>query len=149
MNKPLSLYLDSSTIGGYFDDAFKTATAQLWKRWEAHEYVFHASVLVDFEITRAPRRVRDLFAKTFSPGTLLPLTREADSLAQRYLAEKIVPAAFADDALHVAIAVTHAIPYIVSWNFKHLVNIRREAGFNAVNVLLGHPLVRIVSPLEL
>jgi len=38
---------------------------------------------------------------------------------------------------------------IVSWNFHHLVNLRREAGFNAVNLLQGYPAVRIVSPLEL
>jgi hypothetical protein len=37
----------------------------------------------------------------------------------------------------------------VSWNFKHLVNIRREDGFNAVNVLRGRPQVRIVSPKEI
>jgi hypothetical protein len=36
--------------------------------------------------------------------------------------------------------------YLVSWNFKHLANVRREAGFNAVNVLQGYPPVRIISP---
>ncbi len=34
-------------------------------------------------------------------------------------------------------------------HFQHLVNLRREAGFNRVNILLGYPSVRIVSPLEL
>jgi hypothetical protein len=38
---------------------------------------------------------------------------------------------------------------IVSWNFRHLANLRREAGFNAVNLLQGYPQVRILSPLEL
>jgi hypothetical protein len=37
----------------------------------------------------------------------------------------------------------------VSWNFKHLVNVRREEAFNAVNLLRGWPLVRIVSPKEI
>ena len=64
------------------------------------------------------------------------------------MVQKVVPARYVDDARHVAIAVNHAIPYVVSWNFKHLVNVRREAGFNAVNVLHGYPSVRIISPLE-
>ena len=37
----------------------------------------------------------------------------------------------------------------MSWNFRHLVNVRRLAGFNAVNLLQGWPPVRIVNPLEL
>ncbi len=33
------------------------------------------------------------------------------------------------DARHVAIATTHGIGIIVSWNFKHLANYQRESGF--------------------
>jgi hypothetical protein len=38
---------------------------------------------------------------------------------------------------------------VVSWNFKHLANIKREAGFNAVNLLHGWPQMRILTPLQL
>jgi hypothetical protein len=147
--KPLKLYLDSSTIGGYYDAAFKEATALLWKQWQSGLYEFQASILVEIELRRAPQHVQDLFAQTFDPADLLPFTDEADALATAYMEQKVVPAKFIDDARHVAIAVTHAIPYVVSWNFKHLVNVRREVGFNAVNVLHGYPPIRIVSPLEL
>ena len=41
------------------------------------------------------------------------------------------------------------LQYLVSWNFRHLVNVQREAGFNAVNLLQGYPPIRIVNPLEL
>jgi len=37
---------------------------------------------------------------------------------------------------------------VVSWNFKHLVQLRRIRGFHAVNVLRGYPLIEIRSPLE-
>lgn len=56
---------------------------------------------------------------------------------------------FADDARHAALGTVHGIRLLVSWNFRHLVNVRREAGFNAVNLLQGHPPIRIVSPKEL
>ena len=41
------------------------------------------------------------------------------------------------------------IDYLVSWNFWHLVNVEREKGFNAVNLLQGYRSIRIVNPLEL
>jgi hypothetical protein len=46
-------------------------------------------------------------------------------------------------------ATVHGVRLIVSWNFKHLVNVRREDGFNAVNILHGWPPVRIISPKEI
>jgi hypothetical protein len=44
------------------------------------------------------------------------------------------------------VAATDAL---VSWNFKHLVQLRRIRGFHAVNVLRGYPLIEIRLPLEL
>lgn len=49
----------------------------------------------------------------------------------------------------MAIATEEGLEVIVSWNFRHLANPRREAGFNAVNLLQGYPQVRLLSPLEL
>ena len=68
---------------------------------------------------------------------------------QEYLKAGVVSAKFADDARHVALCTVHRINYLVSWNFRHLVNVRREAGFNAVNLLQGYPPVSIVNPKEL
>ena len=72
-----------------------------------------------------------------------------EQLAEAYLAAGVVPRKFTDDALHVAMVSVHGIRLIVSWNFKHLVNVRREDGFNAVNLLEGWPQIRIVSPKEI
>ena len=148
MKTPI-LYLDTSVIGGYFDDEFKEATRELWRQMEAGKYRFVTSPLVKQEAARAPEEVRHLLTSTFTQDDLLPLSLEAEELAAAYMAQKVVPAKYEDDALHVAIAVVGGIQVIVSWNFKHLVNFQREAGFNGVNLLQGYPSVRILSPLEL
>ena len=57
-----------------------------------------------------------------------------------------MPARFAADAQHVAVCVVARLDFLVSWNFRHLTNARREAGFNAVNILQGYRPVRIVAP---
>jgi len=77
---------------------------------------------------------------------MLPLTAEALELARHYLAQKVVPNDYTDDARHVAVCSVARLDFLVSWNFKHLANVRRESGFNAVNVLQGYPPVRIVAP---
>ena len=147
--KIVTLYLDSSVLGGYFDDAFEEATRTLWRQMKQGRFHFVSSLLVDQEISAAPERVQKLMAETFTQADLLPYTQAAEELAAAYLAQKVVPAKFADDARHVAIAVVNGVGIVASWNFKHLVNLQREAGFNAVNLLQGCPAVRIVSPLEL
>lgn len=148
--KPLPVYLDSSVIGGYYDDEFQGTTRTLWKQMALGRFRFVASALLQQEIEGAPARVRRLMERTFADAeAILPVTVEAVSLAAAYLEGKVVPATYADDARHVSIAVVHGVTVIASWNFRHLVNLRREAGFNSVNILLGYPSVRIVSPLEL
>lgn len=141
-----SLYLDTSVIGGYFDAAFMADTRALWRLKEAGRFRFVSSVLVDQEIARAPEQVRALLHDAFDPADLLPMTTEALELAGHYLAHRVVPVTFTDDARHVAVCTVARLDYLVSWNFKHLANVRRESGFNAVNLLQGYPPVRIVAP---
>ncbi|MCF6313733.1 MAG: type II toxin-antitoxin system VapC family toxin [Verrucomicrobiales bacterium] len=147
--RTLDLYLDTSVIGGYFDEEFKEATQNLWHERDLGFYRFVTSPLVDQEISGAPENVRDLLSSTFTQNEILPITLEVRELALAYMQQEVVPVRYADDALHVAIATVHQIKLIVSWNFKHMVNYQRESGFNSVNLLQGYPSIRILSPLEL
>ena len=117
---------------------------------EAGQCRFTVSVVTQQEAALAPPDVVELFARTFPEDSLLlSLTDRAEQLAQAYVAAGILTAKYIDDARHLAIATTHGIGIIVSWNFKHLANYQRESGFNRVNSVYGHPAVRIISPSEL
>jgi hypothetical protein len=107
------------------------------------------SIIAEAELTNAPSNVRELFKETFDASNILDTSIQIEELAQAYLAAEVVSPKFADDALHVAMATVHRVRFLVSWNFKHLVNVRREDGFNAVNLLQGWPPIRIVSPKEI
>ncbi len=146
----LTVYLDNSVLGGYFDAEFREPTRRLWQMAQAGECRLVASVVTQGEATLAPPEVVRLFARTFPDDTvLLELTPRAEELAQAYLTAGVVSAKYIDDARHVAIATTHGIGVLVSWNFRHLANYRREAGFNRVNMESGYPVIRIISPLEI
>lgn len=82
--------------------------------------------------------------------TLLAWLPEADDLSEAFVREKAAPPSKPEDARHVAIAVAHGLDVLVSWNFRHIVNLRREERFNAIALLAGyHHELRIVSPKEL
>ncbi len=145
-----TLYLDTSVIGGYFDDEFKDATQELWQQMEQGRFRFVTSVVTAQEISTAPEHVRDHYANTFnSPEMIIGLSDEMEDLAEAYLKQGVVPLKYEDDANHVAACTVARLDYLVSWNFKHLVNVEREKGFNAVNLLQGYPPICIVNPLEL
>ena len=92
------------------------------------------------------RGVRKFMHANFGPERTLSRSDKGEELARAYLAQNVVPSAFIDDARHVAECSIARLDYLVSWNFKHLANVRRESGFNAVNILQGYPPVRIVPP---
>lgn len=144
------LYLDTSVIGGYHDPEWMADTRELWRQRAAGMWQFVASGLVAQEVIGAPAEVRQLFEDTFDRArNLLAVTDEIEDLAQHYLEARVVSLRYADDARHVALCTVHRTNHLVSWNFRHLVNVRRSAGFNAVNLLQGYPPVSIVNPKEL
>src|SRR5215213_9479832 len=143
------LYLDTSVIGGYFDAEWMADTRELWRQARAGKWRLLTSIVAEREVHNAPEEVRRHFAANFDATNILDTSDETEMLAEAYLAAGVVTPKFLDDALHVAMASVHGIRFIVSWNFKHLVNVRREDGFNAVNLVAGWPPIRIVSPKEL
>lgn len=148
--KVRTLYLDTSVIGGCFDDEWAEPTRELFRLAGTGFFVLVTSVVAVRELVNAPLQVRAHFASAFpDPARILELNAEVESLAHAYIEAGVVTPKYVDDARHVAVATVHEIGIVVSWNFQHLVNLRREAGFNGVNLLRGFSPVRIVSPLEL
>ncbi|MBI4026011.1 MAG: hypothetical protein HY360_13580 [Verrucomicrobia bacterium] len=108
------------------------------------------SKLVEEELRPAPepKRGRMTAALNEIPLKVLEVPAAASELADFYLSAGIVPVRFKNDALHVATAVWHRLDIVVSWNMKHLVNVRKVARINEVNGRHGFPLIRIHTPEE-
>ncbi|GHS94965.1 hypothetical protein FACS1894139_02430 [Planctomycetales bacterium] len=149
--KTQRIYIDTSVVGGYFDDEFAAATQALFARLAAGEVVFVVSDMLDEELTDAPQRVRELLDRYNKPNSLefVEQTDEVEALANRYIAEKVVGEASVDDCRHIALATVNRVDAIASWNFKHIVNLDRIRGYNGVNLKNGYSSVEIRSPQEL
>jgi len=144
------IYIDTSVVGGCFDEEFKEATTKLFERLVNKEVVFVVSDLLDLELLNAPSYVREhLFQYSADSFQRVELTEEAVTLADRYIEEKVVGKTSVEDCRHIAFATIHKVDVLASWNFKHIVNLERIKGYNAVNLRLGYAMIEIRSRKDL
>lgn len=143
------LYIDTSVFGGYFDEEFKEQTIPLFERIRVGELAILFSSVTQDELEYAPANVKELVNRLSADQTeYLELSDEAVDLAKAYIAEKVVGETSFADCLHIALATIHHADYLVSWNFKHIVNIDRISGYNGVNIKKGYKQLDIRSPRE-
>jgi predicted nucleic acid-binding protein len=147
--RKLKIYIDTSVIGGYFDQEFENETKELFDKFINQEYDLVISDLTRSELIGAPENVKTLFQTLGLSPELVSITAEAIALANEYMKEKVVGETSKDDCLHIALATTNKVDILVSWNFKHIVNIKRIRGYNAINIMNGYPIIEIRSPKEI
>ena len=81
--------------------------------------------------------------------TLPEATEDAAELTQRLLDLEAVTHNAADDAAHIAIAVTNGVDYLVTWNFQHIANAAMRSRIDHVCLQLGYDPTAICTPNEL
>ena len=145
----LRIYVDTSVIGGCFDEEFAAASIRVIEGVRRNEFVRMVTELVFSELNRAPEPVRAILATlTVSTVEQIELTAEVMALRDAYLAAGIVGPLSADDATHVAAATVARADAIVSWNFRHIVRLDKMKAYNQINLLHGYGILTIVSPKE-
>ncbi len=144
------IYIDTSVVGGYYDEEFKEATIKLFQRLENNEVLFVVSDLLDLELLNAPLHVRNLL-NNYSNDKFerVQLTEESVSLAEMYINENVVGKTSIEDCRHIALATINKVDVLASWNFKHIVNLDRIRGYNSVNLRHGYSMIEIRSPKDL
>ena len=143
----LRLYLDTSVFGGFFDDEFSEHTIPLFERISKGEFILIYSTITQEELENAPTQVKTLVTNLKTEFTeYVELHEEAVELATSYIQENVVGKTSFADCLHIALATLNNADYLVSWNFKDIVNSRRIIGYNSVNFDLQYPSVKILSP---
>ena len=120
------IYIDTSVAGGYFDEIFSDESRMFFKMVRNGEIAIIISSLVDDELMEAPAEVSNLIANL--PESFIEkaeLTNEAMQLAEKYIKEKVVGKTSIEDCRHIAMATLLNADILVSWNFKHIVNVKR------------------------
>lgn len=144
------IYIDTSVFGGLFDSEFEEFTKPLFDRIHKGEFIVLFSNLTEEELKLAPQNVKSLVNNLeLSHTEFIDENAEAIELANQYIIEKVVGKTSFADCLHIALATVSHADYLISWNFKHIVNIDRIRGYNSINLKLGYKAIEIRSPRDL
>jgi predicted nucleic acid-binding protein len=143
------VYIDTSVIGGCFDQEFSLWSNGLLQDFTNAVFKPVLSLLVTAEVEEAPDVVQAKLTEimALSPE-ILQVTTEASVLAKLYQQRQILTPKFYNDGLHIALATTAEVDVLVSWNFKHIVHFNKIRLFNAVNMEAGYKAIQIYSPRE-
>ena len=143
-------YIDTSVIGGVFDTEFEEHSTILMERVRLGQIKAVISEVTESEIMKARKEIRDFYNSLPKDNIeFVEITEDAVMLADTYITDQVVGKTSRNDCLHIGIATTNRVDILVSWNFKHIVNIYRIRGYNAVNIKLGFPTLEIRSPKDI
>ena len=146
----LRIYADTSVFSAYYDlrsPDRKMLTEQFWQGIDAFDRSVSELTIAELRQTRNS----DLRAKLqnlLAGFQIHPITDEMRRLAEAYIQAGAFTRVMLDDAIHVAAATSTRQDILISWNFMHLVNRRRRAIVNSVNISMGMPSIDILSPPE-
>ena len=128
--RKLKLYLETSVWNFFYaDDApeERDVTKYFFEYVDKGHYDVYYSDVVLFEINRAGESKRQILMELIRKYGLneLETTTEAENLADKYLEKKIIPAKKREDALHIGIATVAEVDAVITWNYRHLIGLRR------------------------
>jgi predicted nucleic acid-binding protein len=144
------IYIDTSVFGGYFDREFEKETLPFFDNILKNRIIILVSEILELEVYRAPEYLQIFFESL--PEELIErieLTNEVRELAEKYISEKVVGKTSLIDCQHIALATVYKADVLVSWNFKHIVNLVRIRGYNSVNFREGYQMTEIRTPKEI
>ena len=148
--KKQRVYFDTSVFGGYYDREFEEFTKPLFERINKGEFKVLLSSVLQRELEPAPEKIIKLVTELKLEYTeFVEEDDNAVDLAMKYITEKVVGLISYADCLHIALATINQADLLVSWNFKHIVNVERIRGYNSVNIKNGYKQLDIRSPREL
>lgn len=78
--------------------------------------------------------------------TLVQIDDNVTDIAQQIIEMGILTKKSYDDCQHIGAAIVSECDCIISWNFKHIVNIKTIRGVRAITNLEGYKGIDIINP---
>lgn len=106
-------------------DVITLARQQITDEWWERERTNYELVISDLVILEASAGDEQMARKRLQflqSMTLLKAKVEAEKLTEKIVKSNILPEKAAADASHIAIATTHELDYLLTWNCKHIAN---------------------------
>ena len=146
------VYLETTIFNYYFD---KTKNGQpytiaFFEAVGSGQFEGYTSVYTYNELDNAPEPQRTNMLNLIEKYqiTVLDTSDEIDQLAEKYLANNIIPRKKTIDALHISVASVNELDIILSYNFKHINKLKTKTLIPATNQVLGYKDILIAQPEE-
>jgi len=123
-------------------------TREWWNARRLH-YELCVSQLVLSEASAGDSQAAQERLAVLRPMTVLETTNTALELAKALIEGGALPTKAAGDALHIAVAAVHAVPYLLTWNCRHLANAMMRPMIESVCAAKGSKAPIICTPEEL
>ncbi len=155
MTEETKIYLETTIPNVATEEApsdRKTITQMLLGEVAKGYYTAYISALVIREINKTKSEVRkeQLFKAVHCiKHRFVEITPVIEDLADEYVQAGIIPEDYKGDATHLAAAILAGVPTVVTWNLKHLANIKTMDAVNGINIPHGYSQIRILTPYEL
>lgn len=124
-------------------------TTREWWQDAAERFELVASELVINEASAGDADAAQDRLTALESILLLDATEKAAELAQQLIDSGAIPEKAAEDAGHIAIAVTNGIDYLVTWNCRHIANATTRSQIEGVCRNAGYEPTIICTPAEL
>jgi len=151
-----TLYVETSVIGYYTGrpsrDLIIAGRQQITRDWwenERSEYSLHVSALVLEECLRGEPDAIKRRAQVLKGIPLLGTMDRTKELAEALVENGPIPARYPEDALHIALASTNSMDYLLTWNFRHINNARMKSDVERIIESFGYDCPVICTPEEL
>ena len=128
--------------------AHQQLTHDWWDKCRAN-YELCASQLVVREAGVGDAEAAQERLAVLAAMTMLDITDEGTTLAEELVKAGALPTTAQADALHIAIAATHGIPYLLTWNCRHMANATMRPFIEAGCAARGFAAPIICTPEEL
>ena len=152
--KKLRVYLETSFWNYLYADEYpeeKTATKKIfcYVKDRIIEGFISRTVIAELENAPEPKRTEMLKKITDAGVSILEIDEEVEFLVEQYLIEGVIPERKRTDAYHVSFATVYELDVLLTWNQRHLANLRKRELIFAVNLKIGYskPL-EIITPEE-
>ena len=151
--KILRIYLETTVFNFKFADDSpdkKEDTNKLFSEIGQGKYIPYTSDYVLQELLKAeePKKTKMVNLIQQYNIAFLDANENAEILADKYVAENIIPQKYKTDGIHIAMATIHDLDIIVSYNFHHIVKLKTIIGTESINLREGYKKIGIYSPTE-
>ena len=122
-------------------------TSRLWEN-EQFQFVISQRVIDEIQAGTRPDKVK-LRLQAIKKLGVLEITEDVEFLAELLIEARALPRDQASDAIHVAVATVNSVPYLATWNLRHLANPNQLIQFDRICRVAGYFPVKILTPKQL